>query len=143
VANRFLRYFDLGFESERGQGTVPAPDGNGPPADKPVRLPLGGSPRRRPWMWTVGAWLSLSCGIFLRQGLDLRSMDWHVRRLNEGSALAALVVGLAVLPPAMRWFNSKRQKAGTPQILAAFSLGFLLDIASLASINSGAWLKLG
>jgi hypothetical protein len=138
-----VRYFDLGFDGEGKQAVPTTTSRKDATSDTVITLPLGGRPGRSTWAWSVGAWLSLSCGIFLRQGLNLQEMDWQVQRLNAGSALAALVVGLAVLPPAMRWFNRKRKKPGAAQMLAAFSLGFLLDLASVASINPGAWLKFG
>ena len=137
------RHFDLGFASDRpSRSGVVATDAPGGP-DVSVRLPLGGNSRARAASWAFAAWLSLGCGIFLRQGLQLDSMSWQLQKLNYGAVAASLVIALAVFPPAMRWLNSKRRRPGVELLLAAFSVGFLLNLAALASLQAPGWLKLG
>ena len=45
-------------------------------------------------------------------------------------ALGSALLGLAVLPIMLRWFNSKFHKPSWEHALFAFSTGFFLDLSS-------------
>ena len=127
MANAFVRYLDLGFSTGNATEILAQPK---------VSLPLGKrTAESRAWLWTLGAWLALSAGIFLRQAILLLQMNWNFTRLSIAQASVSAVVALALLPPAMRWLNRKRTKPGMSQILASFSLGFLVDLSAVATMR--------
>jgi hypothetical protein len=103
-------YFDLGF-------TLP--------------LQLGA----KQWAWEITAWVAVAAGMFLRQALNLPQLDWDTTKLDIGAFLAALVVGLAVFPPMMRWLNRRQRKVGLEHIALPFAFGFFLNLVSLATLH--------
>jgi hypothetical protein len=92
-----------------------------------------GAPKRLGW--EVCAWLLLASGIFLRQGLELTSLTWHIDKLNLPRFLAAVAISFALLPSLMRWINRKRPEPGLEQVALPFTLGFFLDIAAVAAVR--------
>src|SRR5262245_49459239 len=100
------RYFDLGFRGPEDNGvSVGLPNATG------QRPPLTLGHRKSTLVWEVSAWLAVAGGIFSRQGLDLPSLAWKLSNVSVGTAVASLVVALAVFPMMMRWINRRRQKA--------------------------------
>ena len=116
------RMFDLGFFPE--------------PQEKDRPLWLG---RRRlntrQIVWDVISWFLVALGIFLRHALDLATLAIRSGDLHLGSALASLIVALAVFPVFMRWLNTRRPQPGFPQVATAFSFGFFLDVAVVAAVR--------
>jgi hypothetical protein len=94
---------------------------------------LGGELSWKHIAWDIVSWLSLSFGIFLRQGLVLAErLDWTLERLSWGVFLASVVVGLAVFRVFMKWFNRHRPKPGLVHIASPFAFGFFLNLAALS-----------
>jgi hypothetical protein len=108
--SRFRDFFDLGFY--------------------PLEL---GSARR--FVWEVCTWLLLACGIFLRQGLEVTSLTWHIDKLSLPRFFAAVAISFALVPSLTRWINRKRPDPGLEQVALPFTLGFFLDIAAVAAVR--------
>ena len=113
VVNRVSTYFtDLGFLGSRDD------------------IELGPTAAQLRLLWTVGVYVMSSLGIFSRHYIDVR----HLRMRQDpfvGSVLAAsFIIGLALLPLPMKWFNSKRRRPNWEHVLFAFSFGFFVDLAS-------------
>jgi hypothetical protein len=125
-----MGHFDLGFRGSEDpdiSAALPNTEGERPP------LMLG--PRKSTLVWEVSAWLAVAGGIFCRQGLDLPSLVWRLSNISVGTAVASLVVALAVFPMMMRWINRRRRRASLEHIAAPFAFGFFLDLAMLALVK--------
>jgi hypothetical protein len=82
--------------------------------------------------WEISAWVLVSLGIFIRQGIDIPALAWHIDHLSLGAFLASVAIALAVFPWFMRWFNKKRPKPGIEHIGTVFGFGFFLDLAKVS-----------
>jgi hypothetical protein len=80
-------------------------------------------------LWTLGAYLLLSLGIFARQIIDFPTIRFVSSQANAAVLGASFIVGLAIFPPAMRWINSRRSVPGLEHLLAPFTIGFFLNLA--------------
>src|ERR1051326_6911537 len=110
--NRAYTYFtDLGFLGSREQ------------------IELGPTVTQLRLLWTAGVYVLSSLGIFCRHYIDLPHL--RLQAPFSASVLAAsFIVGLALLPLPMKWFNSKRAKPNWEHVLFAFSFGFFIHLAS-------------
>ena len=63
-----------------------------------------------------------------------RLKDSDVTR-QKLAVYAALIIGLAILPPIMRWLNRRRGRPGIEHLLLPFTLGFFLDFTLKTIVN--------
>jgi uncharacterized membrane protein YczE len=83
--------------------------------------------RRRNWL-VVLMYVLLSLGIFAHEAIDIQSVSF--KSVRWGTLGASCVIGLALLPPIIRWLNKRRKEPSFEQVLAAFSVGFFVDLSS-------------
>jgi hypothetical protein len=94
----------------------------------PDKIELGGASLRM--AWTVGAYLLLVAGIITRQNFCLGPVRICIDHLDWRVVAGSAVLGLAIFPVMMRWFNRKFRQPSWEHILFAFSIGFFLDLSS-------------
>jgi len=82
--------------------------------------------------WDVTCWILLALGIFLRQGLQIQNLTWHVERLTTGSLAASFVISFAIFPILMRQVNRRRPRPGLLQVTIPFGFGFFLNLAGVS-----------
>jgi len=99
----------------------------------PGQLELGsrGLQRRRIW-WDVSAYALLVLGLIGKQCIDLTRvpLQFAVANLKSGAFVASLIVGVALFPPFMHWFNKRRVKPSWEHVLWAFSFGFFVNLSA-------------
>jgi hypothetical protein len=92
------------------------------------RTELGsGLQRRRNWLLVL-MYALLSLGIFAHEAVDIPSVSF--KTVHWATLGASFVIGLALLPPIIRWINKRRKKPSFEQVLTAFSVGFFVDLSS-------------
>jgi hypothetical protein len=98
----------------------------------PAVVELGGDIQSKRILWTLMSYLVLSSGIFCRQCISLSPPPLNFQTGNlHGSVMAAsFILGLALLPPCMRWLNRKRIEPNWEQVLWSFSFGFFVDTSA-------------
>jgi hypothetical protein len=110
-----LRYFlDLGFFHEYED------------------LDLGPNVIRRRLAWTLSVYVMTSLGILFRQYTDFPKVATDFGSLRWSVVLGSFVIGLALLPLPMYWFNRRKKRGSQPnweQVLLAFSFGFFVDLS--------------
>jgi hypothetical protein len=94
----------------------------------PDKIDLGASEIRR--RWTLVAYIAFCLGIFARQIIPYPKVIVEATNLRWECLLASFIIGLALFPPVMRWFNSRRRKPSVEHVVTAFSFGFFVDLAS-------------
>jgi hypothetical protein len=92
------------------------------------RTELGSGLQTRRNQLTVIAYLLLSAGIFTGQAVDTKGVDF--RPVHLSTLGASFVIGLALLPPVIRWLNRRRTKPSLEHFLTAFSIGFFINLSS-------------
>ncbi len=111
--NRVLTYFtDLGFLGSREY------------------IELGPTAAQLRLLWTVGVYVMSSLGIFSRHYIDVPHLRIPQEPFSATVLAASFIIGLALLPLPIKWFNSKRRKPKWEHVLFAFSFGFFVDLAS-------------
>lgn len=94
----------------------------------PDRTELGsGLQRRRNWLCAL-MYVLLSLGIFAQEAVDVTTASF--REVHWTTLGASFVIGLALLPPVIRWVNRRRKTPSIEHVLAAFSVGFFVDLSS-------------
>lgn len=94
----------------------------------PRMTELGSNVQRRRDFLTGLMYILLSLGIFSHQAVNLVPLGF---RPVAWSALAAsFIVGLALLPPVIRWINLRAKGPSFLQVITAFSIGFFVDLSS-------------
>jgi hypothetical protein len=80
--------------------------------------------------WNAAAYGLLVLGIIAQQNFCLSPVRVCLDHLDWYVALGSAVLGLAVLPIMLRWFNSKFRKPSWEHVLFSFSIGFFLALSS-------------
>jgi len=98
----------------------------------PQVVELGGTAEAKRGIWTLISYAMLSGGIFCRQCISLipRPLKFELANLQGSVLVASLIIGLALLPPWMRWLNRRRIQPGWEHVLWAFSFGFFVDTSA-------------
>jgi hypothetical protein len=65
-----------------------------------------------------------------RQLTTLVPLGFQPSNFTWSTGTASLIVGLALLPPVMRWLNRGRTRVTWESVFAAFSIGFFIDLSS-------------
>ena len=91
---------------------------------------LGPGLQNRRHLLTALSYVLLSLGLFSRQITAFPSVDLRLERFQWSVLAASLIIGLAVFPPVMRRLNHSRRKPSVEHAIAAFSLGFFIDLSS-------------
>jgi hypothetical protein len=94
----------------------------------PDRTELGPRLQSRRNFLTSLMYMLLSLGIFAHEGVSLAPVSF--RPVHWSTLGASFVVGLALLPPTIRWINSRKLNASWEQVLTAFSIGFFVDLSN-------------
>lgn len=94
---------------------------------------LGSGIQGRRNLLTVLMYILLSLGIFAHEAVRLYPLGF--RPTHWSTIAASFVVGLALLPPAIRWINVKTDSPSLIQVVTAFSLGFFIDLSSKGVIG--------
>jgi len=129
LTERLSRYFSLGFEAK------PSPN------DPPLMLGRKRPAPRQNLLWEISCWLLVTAGIFLRKAIFIADLGWARANLSLGALLASAVIGFAVFPPFMQWFNHRRPGSGLAHYASAFTFGFFVDLANLAAVKIGLHLR--
>jgi hypothetical protein len=91
---------------------------------------FGPSLARKRSLLTLSAYLLLSLGLFSRQITAFPIVDINPHNLRWSVLFASFIIGLALFPPVIRYINKKREKPGVEHAIAAFGLGFFVDLAN-------------
>jgi hypothetical protein len=88
--------------------------------------------------YAAGSYLLLSLGLFARQITAFPKVDINCANIRWPVLLASFIIGLALFPPIMRFFNKKNKKPGFEHVVLAFGIGFFVDLAS-GKVIAPAW----
>lgn len=94
-------------------------------------LDLGPSVIRERQVWTLAVYLMTSLGILSRQYVDFPKVT-ITGPIHSQVVAASFIVGLALLPLPMYWFNRNKKRGSHPnweQVILAFSFGFFVDLS--------------
>jgi RsiW-degrading membrane proteinase PrsW (M82 family) len=96
-----------------------------------IELGPGGIMRKR-LTWSLIAYALLVLGLLSQQCINLTKKPIRLSLAGiEWPVLAAsLIVGIALFPPFMLWFNKKRRQPSWEHVLWAFSFGFFINLSS-------------
>ena len=94
----------------------------------PDRTELGPGLQSRRNLLTGLMYMLLSLGIFAHEAVNISPVSF--RPVHWSTLGAAFVIGLALLPPAIRWINGRKHNPSWEQVLTAFSVGFFIDLSS-------------
>lgn len=94
----------------------------------PRTMELGSSIQGRRDLLTILMYVLLSLGIFSHHAVNLTPLGF--RTVAWSTLFASFVVGLALLPPVIRWINLRTERPSLIQIVTAFSIGFFIDLSS-------------
>ncbi len=75
-------------------------------------------------------YLLLSLGMFARQLTSFDPVSISLSNATWSTLVASFVIGLALLPPAIRWVNGKKKTPSWEQVITGFSIGFFIDLTS-------------
>lgn len=89
-------------------------------------------------LYAAAAYVLLSLGLFARQITAFPQVDINAANIRWPVVLASFIIGLALFPPIMRFFNKKDKKPGFEHVVLAFGIGFFVDLAS-GKIIAPAW----
>ena len=89
-------------------------------------------------LYALGSYLLLSLGIFARQITAFPKVDINTANIRGAVLLASFIIGLALFPPMMRFFNKKNKQPGFEHVILAFGIGFFVDLAS-GKVIAPAW----
>jgi hypothetical protein len=99
----------------------------------PSQIELGSAGvMRQRLKWTLSAYALLVLGLLAQQSIDLtkRPIRLSLARPEWPVLTASAIVGIALFPPFMLWFNKKRRKPSWEHVLWAFSFGFFVNLSS-------------
>jgi hypothetical protein len=99
---------------------------------------FGPSLQRKRALWTLAVYLILCAGILARQVTTLVPLNFDPTKFSWGVFAASIIVGLAILPPVMRWISGKKRVPSWEHVLSAFGIGFFIDFSS-AKILGAIW----
>ena len=99
---------------------------------------FGPSLQRKRALWTLAVYLILCAGILLRQLTRLAPLDFDPSKFSWSVFAASVIVGLAILPPVLRWISGKKRVPSWEHALSAFGIGFFVDLSS-AKILGAIW----
>jgi hypothetical protein len=111
--NRLTRYFlNLGFYSGE--------------------IEFGAQLQRQRLAWSLSAYGLLVLGLLGQQCINLsnRPIRFSASNLNWPVLAASAIVGVALFPPFMLWFNKKLKKPSWEHVSWAFSFGFFINLSS-------------
>src|SRR5690349_9061775 len=94
------------------------------------RLTLGPALQNKKLIWTATVYFLLSLGIFSRQITAFPKVDLNTHNVTRSVLIASFVIGFALLPPVMRWISKRTKKPTWEHTLAAFSIGFFIDLST-------------
>src|SRR5271157_5691703 len=94
----------------------------------PDRTEMGPGLQNRRNVLVVLMYVLLSLGIFAHEAVNLSPVSF--RPVHWSTLGASFVMGVALLPPAIRWINGRKRKPSWEQVLTAFSIGFFIDLSS-------------
>lgn len=94
----------------------------------PRTTELGGGIQRRRNLLTALMYVLLSLGIFSHDVVSIAPLGF--RPITWSALAASFILGLALLPPAIRWINIKTTEPSPLQVITAFSIGFFVDLSS-------------
>jgi hypothetical protein len=95
-------------------------------------LDLGTSVIHQRMVWSLVVYVMTTLGIFCRQYTDFPRIVTHLDRIEGPVILGSFVIGLALLPLPMYWFNRGKKRGSKPdwkQVILAFSFGFFVDLS--------------
>ena len=98
----------------------------------PGDIALGRASRRA---WTCAAYAAFCAGIFSRQLVAYPKIEFVQANMTYGVAGASCLVGIAVFPVIIRWFNRLRTKASVEHLVFAYSSGFFIDLTATALVG--------
>ncbi|SRR6266481_8270877 len=98
------------------------------------QVEFGPSLQRRRLIAAVCMYVALSLGIAMRQAIKLGPVRLNVDDLRWDRFLGACAVGLALLPPVMRQISKARRRPSWEHVIAAYSMGFLVDLSTSISL---------
>ena len=95
-------------------------------------IEFGPGLQRQRLAWSLSAYILLVLGLLGQQCVNLTNRPIRVSLANlEWPVLAAsAIVGVALFPPFMSWFNKKRRQPSWEHVLWAFSFGFFVNLSS-------------
>jgi|SRR5271170_5998888 len=100
----------------------------------PAATELGSGPiQRKRNLLTVLMYILLSLGVFAHEAVSLVPVSF--RPVGWSTFAASFVIGLALLPPAIRWINGRKHNPSWQQVITAFSIGFFIDFSSKALLG--------
>lgn len=99
------------------------------------RRTFGSSIHRKRVVWTLLVYILLSLGIFSRQITAFPKVDIDFANLRLPVLAASFLIGFALLPPVMRWISKKVKRPTWEHALAAFSIGFFIDLSNQILIS--------
>ncbi|HEX8456370.1 MAG TPA: hypothetical protein VF656_03530 [Pyrinomonadaceae bacterium] len=94
------------------------------------RRTFGASLQRKRKAWTLAVYILLSLGIFSRQITAFPKVDINIANVRVPVLAASFIIGLALLPPVMRWISKKVKQPKWEHVLSAFSIGFFIDLTN-------------
>ena len=95
-------------------------------------LDLGTSVIHQRMIWTFAVYIMTALGIFCRQYTDFPKVATHLDLMKTPVFVGSFIVGLALLPLPMYWFNRGKKRGSKPnweQVILAFSFGFFVDLS--------------
>jgi len=93
-------------------------------------------------LYAAGSYIFLSMGLFARQITAFPRVDINATNIRWPVLIASFIIGLALFPPIMRFFNKKDKKPGIEHVILAFGIGFFIDLAS-GKIIAPVWHSIG
>jgi hypothetical protein len=96
------------------------------------RIELGPGLQRQRLAWSLSAYVLLVLGLLGQQCVNLiiKPIQLSVTNLQWPVFAASAIVGVALFPPFMLWFNKKLNKPSWEHVLWAFSFGFFVNLSS-------------
>ena len=94
-------------------------------------LDLGPKVIHQRMAWTFAVYVMTALGILCRQYTDFPRVVTHTE-IQSPVVLGSFVIGLALLPLPMYWFNRGKKRGSKPdwgQVILAFSFGFFVVLS--------------
>jgi hypothetical protein len=95
----------------------------------PDRLELGRGIQQRRATLTVAAYIFLVAGVLSRQCIPLPTVVFNFSNVRYSVVIASILVGTALFPLFMKWFNRTAPRPTFLHAIGAFSFGFFVDLA--------------
>jgi hypothetical protein len=99
----------------------------------PSQVELGSDLQHQRLRWSIFAYGLLVLGLFAQQCVNLtsRPIRLSLTDLHWSVFGASAIVGVALFPPFMSWFNKRlREGPSWEHLLWAFSFGFFVNLSS-------------